>query len=364
VASVEIVALSKRFDSDSMAVDNVSMEIEDGEFLVLLGPSGCGKTTLLRMIAGLEEPTSGEILIGDRPVAGVPAKDRDIAMVFQNYALYPHMRIEKNITLGLKIRKTAPPVISERLGQASQFLRISEYLRRFPRQLSGGQQQRSAVARAVVREPAVLLMDEPLSNLDARLRVQTRTELIQLHRRTNATIIYVTHDQSEAMTMGTRVAVMLNGKVQQCGGPLEVYRHPVNLFVASFLGSPEMNVLPAQVMDQNGKKGIVSGGFHLSITAAQSELVETNGGREFLLGIRSEHLRLADGPGGSATVQAQVEFVEPLGSSTLVYSRVGDQRVVGQISPDVELESGQMIVWDVSFAGTHLFDKISGAALW
>jgi len=247
MADVTITNVHKFFDGVH-AVNDVSLQIHDREFLVLLGPSGCGKTTLLRMIAGLEAPSAGEIRIGGRLVNFVPPKDRDVAMVFQNYALYPHMDVTDNITLGLRLRHTSKADISRRLDAAMIWLRLDGLLQRMPRQLSGGQQQRVALGRSVVREPLVFLMDEPLSNLDARLRVHTRTELIKLHRRLGATIAYVTHDQSEAMTMATRVAIMRDGVLQQCDTPLAVYRHPANKYVAAFMGNPEMNFLPATVL--------------------------------------------------------------------------------------------------------------------
>jgi multiple sugar transport system ATP-binding protein len=242
MAEVRIQRIVKEF-GPVRAVNDVSLTIHDKEFLVLLGPSGCGKTTLLRMIAGLEEPTAGEIFIDDKLVNFTAPKDRDIAMVFQNYALYPHMDVTSNIALGLKLHNTPKQIITARLNEAADWLQLTPLLKRYPRQLSGGQQQRVALGRSVVREPKVFLMDEPLSNLDARLRVNMRTELIKLHRQLGATIVYVTHDQSEAMTMATRVAIMRNGVIQQLAPPLEVYRHPANKYVATFMGNPEMNFI-------------------------------------------------------------------------------------------------------------------------
>jgi multiple sugar transport system ATP-binding protein len=364
VASVEVKQVTKRFGNHPPAVDDVSLSIEDGEFLVLLGPSGCGKTTLLRIIAGLEDVTSGEILIAGRKMNGVMPKDRDIAMVFQHYALYPHMRVDANITMCLKLRKTPAGVISERVESTSSFLRIKELLRRYPRQLSGGQQQRTAVARALVREPAVLLMDEPLSNLDARLRVQTRTELIQLHRRTHGTIVYVTHDQSEAMTMGTRVAVMRDGQVQQCASPLEVYRHPVNLFVARFLGSPEINVLEASLRRTDGGWTAEGNGWSVPVVAQEAENAKARGAEDVLVGIRAEDLSLASEGDSAPLITSTLEFVEPLGHVTLAYTSVNGQRLVGQFSPDAQVAPGATVEWRVNTSQVHAFDKTTESALW
>ena len=253
MTNVAVDHVSKVFPGDVRAVDEVTLDVEDREFLALLGPSGCGKTTLLRLIAGLETPTSGEIRIGDRVVNDTPPKDRDVAMVFQNYALYPHWSVADNITLGLRTRRLPKPAIAQRLADGAAVLNLSALLRRLPRQLSGGQQQRVALGRAMVREPKVFLLDEPLSNLDARLRLHMRTELIKLHRRMETTTVYVTHDQGEAMAMATRVAVMRDGAIEQVGPPMEVYRNPINRYVAGFMGNPEMNFIDGTVTQGRGR---------------------------------------------------------------------------------------------------------------
>ncbi|MGN0853990.1 MAG: ABC transporter ATP-binding protein [Kiritimatiellia bacterium] len=279
---------------DAPAVEDFSLTIRDGEFLVLVGPSGCGKSTTLRMVAGLETPTSGTIRIGDRDVTDLPPKDRDIAMVFQNYALYPHMTVEENMAFGLVLRKTPRAEIARRVTAAAESLGLVPYLKRLPKALSGGQRQRVALGRAIVREPAVFLFDEPLSNLDAKMRVEMRAEIIRLHQRLKATMIYVTHDQTEAMTMGERIVVMQAGRIQQVAPPLEIYRHPANPFVGGFIGTPPMNLFP---------KGTLS--------------------PERVVGLRPEHLTLTPAV-PAAGLKATVDFVEPLGNETLVHVLVGD----------------------------------------
>ena len=282
--------------ADLPVIHGISAEVADGEFLVMVGPSGCGKSTLLRMVAGLETVTSGEISIGDRVVNLVEPKDRDIAMVFQNYALYPHMSVRENMAYGLKIRRLPAAEIDTRVKRAAEILELGPYLDRKPRELSGGQRQRVAMGRAIVREPAVFLFDEPLSNLDAKLRVQMRAELQALHRRLATTSLYVTHDQVEAMTLAQRMIVMNAGRAEQIGAPLEVYARPATTFVAGFIGSPPMNLIPAQ-----------------------------RNGRDILLGVRPEHLEPCSP--GEAMMTVDVDLVEPLGSDTLVYGRIGEQPV-------------------------------------
>src|SRR5688500_16342124 len=269
MSQVTLRSLVKRFSEDVVAVNNVNLAIDDKEFVVFVGPSGCGKTTTLRMVAGLEDISQGNIMIGDRVVNDVPPKDRNIAMVFQNYALYPHMSVYRNMAFSLKLRKTPKTEIDRRVKAAADILGIGELLERKPKQLSGGQRQRVAVGRAIVRDPEVFLFDEPLSNLDAKLRVNMRAELIKLHERLNATMIYVTHDQVEAMTMGDRIVVMRNGFIQQVGSPMEVYNEPVNQFVAGFIGSPPMNFLNARLVQNNGSYGIELNGTQLPLSSAQ-----------------------------------------------------------------------------------------------
>lgn len=282
---------------DTPAVADFTLDVRDGEFLVLVGPSGCGKSTSLRMVAGLETPTSGRISIGGRDVTNLPPKDRDIAMVFQNYALYPHMTVAENLSFGLKLRRFPKDEIARRVKDAAETLGLTQYLNRLPKALSGGQRQRVALGRAIVREPAVFLFDEPLSNLDAKMRVEMRAEIIRLHNRLGATMIYVTHDQIEAMTMGERIVVMSGGRIQQVAPPLEVYERPANPFVAGFIGTPPMNLFPAGTLDQ-GKT----------------------------VGLRPEHIAIAPDGGveKGGVITAKVDFVEPLGSETLVHVLVGD----------------------------------------
>jgi ABC-type sugar transport system ATPase subunit len=321
--------VTKEFPGGTVAVRDLSLEIADGEFMIFVGPSGCGKTTALRMVAGLEKITSGTIAIGDRVINEVSPRDRDIAMVFQNYALYPHMTVQRNLAFGLKERKTPKAEIERRVAEVAAMLGIDDLLRRRPAQLSGGQRQRVAMGRALVREPKAFLMDEPLSNLDAKLRVQVRGDLKRLHQRLGITTIYVTHDQVEAMTLGDRVAVLSNGVLQQLGSPQDVYDHPANLFVAGFIGSPPMNLLRAEA-----KGGVASAGdLVLPIEGLPDG--------EVVLGLRPEHLRPASD--GQPSTEFQVEVVEPLGdgvivhgtvSGTLVSAPSGDDEVLPRLASD------------------------------
>ena len=318
MAGVRLDLVSKRFDDGQPAVDAVSIDIKDGEFAVLVGPSGCGKTTLLRLSAGLEWPSVGRITIGDREVTDLPAKDRDIAMVFQNYALYPHLSVRENIGFALRMRRVARDQIASRVDVVAESLEIGDYLERKPAQLSGGQRQRVALARAIVREPSVFLFDEPLSNLDAQVRANTRAELVRLHRRLGTTMIYVTHDQVEAMSMAQRVAVMNRGRVEQFAPPLDVYRAPSTLFVASFVGSPTINRFSGAVLAADGRMRF-EGAFTLSVSSSPQESA--------ILGVRPENLhivRLGDGP------DATVTLIEPLGPETLVHVRLhsGEEPIV------------------------------------
>lgn len=363
MADVSIRQVNKFF-GNVRAVNDVSLDIHDGEFLVLLGPSGCGKTTLLRMIAGLESPTSGEIVIGDRLVNFVPPKDRDIAMVFQNYALYPHMDVEDNIILGLRLHHTPRPAIKERLTAAASWLQLDSLLDRTPRQLSGGQQQRVALGRSVVREPKVFLMDEPLSNLDARLRVQMRTELIKLHRRLQATIVYVTHDQSEAMTMATRVAIMREGVLQQCDAPLHVYRHPANKYVAAFMGNPEMNFLRAVIERDGDDLLFVGESFRIPVPQPRRAAMEAFGGRDVWLGIRPEAITLERTNGQVGLVNALVDVVSPMGGNTLIYALFGEETVVADVPSEIEPTVGDRVAMRFDPGRLHAFDQQTERALW
>ncbi|MDI3298735.1 MAG: ABC transporter ATP-binding protein [Bacillota bacterium] len=365
MARVELRHVTKRFGPVE-AVRDVDLRVEDGEFMVLVGPSGCGKSTLLRMIAGLEEASEGEIWIGDRLVNELPPKDRDVAMVFQNYALYPHMNVYENMAFGLRMRKVPRQQIDRRVREVAESLGLAELLQRRPRELSGGQRQRVALGRAIVREPQVFLMDEPLSNLDAQLRVQTRTELIRLHQRLGTTTIYVTHDQVEAMTMGNRIAVLHHGRVQQVATPVELYDHPANMFVAGFIGSPQMNFVRGRIeRDEEGVR-FRSSGLDVRLPARLAELPGLRHGREMVLGVRPEHVltepeRVA-ALAGSA-FQAVVEVIEPLGAESYLHLAAGDDRLTARTRPDLRYRVGEPLRAAVEPERVHLFDPDSQEAL-
>jgi multiple sugar transport system ATP-binding protein len=332
MASITFEHVTKRFD-ETVAVADLSIDVADGEFLVLVGPSGCGKTTALRMLAGLEDITSGRIMIGDRVVNNVAPGGRDVAMVFQSYALYPHMTVYDNLAFSLRNYKVPKPEIERRVRQTADILELGELLKRKPRQLSGGQRQRVALGRAIVREPKAFLMDEPLSNLDAALRVQTRAEILRLQKRLGTTTIYVTHDQIEAMTMGDRIAVMNKGELQQLGTPEEVYEHPANTFVARFIGSPAMNMLPSSEL------GV--------------------GGTGQLAGFRPEHVQLGNGRSGAGHLDASVEVVEYLGDEQLAHVRLGDHELVVKLPVEPRLRAGERETFSVPLDKVLLFDEES-----
>lgn len=368
MANVTLRDLTKSF-KNVLAVNNVNLEIHDKEFLVLVGPSGCGKTTALRLVAGLEEATSGEILIGDRVVNDVSPKDRDIAMVFQNYALYPHMSVYDNMAFGLKLRKVPKDEIRRRVEEAANLLGLKDLLNRKPKQLSGGQRQRVALGRAIVREPKVFLMDEPLSNLDAKLRVQTRAELIKLHRRLGITTIYVTHDQVEAMTMGDRIAVMKDGVVQQLDTPLGLYHNPANMFVAGFIGTPSMNFLDAQLVP-NGSGAVVDAGtFKVKVPEDKYDAVKGHIGKPVTFGVRPEdifdkNLKIPIEATPENTVQALVDVMEPMGSIITAYLTVGEHSLVATLDADTKARELQSIDLVLDMDRTHVFDKETEAALY
>jgi multiple sugar transport system ATP-binding protein len=350
--------VTKRF-GPVVAVDDFTLEVEDQEFLVLLGPSGCGKTTALRVVAGLEEPSSGRILIGDRQMNGVPAKHRDIAMVFQNYALYPHMSVYDNLAFGLRLRRIPRRERDEMVREAAHTLGLQDLLRRKPAELSGGQRQRVALGRAIVRQPSAFLMDEPLSNLDAKLRVQTRSELIKLHRRLQGTFIYVTHDQLEAMTMGSRIAVMNEGALQQVGPPQEVYDRPANVFVAAFIGSPAMNFFEARIERRDGQATAVAEDAEFELLPEQAAAVARCGGDNVILGVRPEHLDLvlADADG---CLQATVDTVESLGHEQHVTFSQASRILVARLSPEYRLRVGEQVRLRTSPQHVHLFVPADG----
>jgi multiple sugar transport system ATP-binding protein len=381
LAGVAFRNISKVFGKDVKAVDNLNLEIRDQEFMVLVGPSGCGKTTALRMIAGLEEATDGDIMIGDIRVNDVPPKDRDIAMVFQNYALYPHMNVYDNIAFGLRLRelkgffwqvshmgeaKAIKEDIDKRVKEVARMLDIDKYLHRRPKELSGGQRQRVALARAIVRKPKVFLMDEPLSNLDAKLRVQTRAELIQLHRRLGITTIYVTHDQVEAMTMGQRIAIMKDGVLQQCDTPKQVYDHPVNKFVAGFIGSPPMNFVPAKITGAAGAAFVDADDFKFPIPAGHA--AEAYIGKAVTLGLRPEeifdanlesHVKAND----RNTLEAKVDVLEPLGHEYVAYLAVGKHRVIASIDKETKIKEAEVAKFVVNLDALHIFDNDTDQAV-
>jgi len=354
MASVEIEALQKNYGGVPVLRD-IHLSVQDREFLVFVGPSGCGKSTLLRLIAGLESVSDGQIRIDGVVVNDIPAKQRDIAMVFQNYALYPHMSVFDNMAFSLKLRQLPRDEIRRRVGEAAEILNLGEFLKRKPSQLSGGQRQRVAMGRAIVRSPKVFLFDEPLSNLDAKLRVQMRSEIRALHARLQATIIYVTHDQVEAMTMADRIVVMNQGRIEQVGQPLDLYDRPQNLFVAGFIGSPAMNSFPAQLVRDGDRVCVRAGSMVLPLDRP----VERPEGTEIVCGLRPEHLA----PAESGTIAGRVVTVEPTGSQTFVTFDLGGQQVVACISERHAMREGDVVAWRADPAKILLFDKATGARL-
>jgi multiple sugar transport system ATP-binding protein len=362
MATVTFDHVTKKY-GDVVAVDDFNLEIADGEFMVFVGPSGCGKTTSLRMIAGLEDITEGEVKIADRVVNDVPPKDRDIAMVFQSYALYPHMSVYDNLAFGLKLRKVAKKEIDRRVKEAAETIQLTSLLQRKPKELSGGQRQRVALGRAIVREPAVFLMDEPLSNLDAKLRVQTRAEIARLHQRLKTTIVYVTHDQVEAMTMGQRIAVMSQAKLQQVGPPQELYDHPLNKFVAGFIGSPSMNFLPVQMSGTGENVELKADGLTVSLPPSFRAAVGATTGGTLTLGIRPEHLDVVPSGGQEATAQAKADVVEYLGNEELLHVIVAGVDIVAVVSAERNVRPGDVVTLHIPLDKIHLFDGTSEASL-
>jgi multiple sugar transport system ATP-binding protein len=352
MADLKIADVRKNYGTLEV-IHGVSFDVTDGEFVVLVGPSGCGKSTLLRMIAGLEDITDGEISIGNRVVNDLRPKDRDIAMVFQNYALYPHMTVAKNMGFSLKLRYENKKVIDRKVKEAAAILGLSPYLDRLPRQLSGGQRQRVAMGRAIVRSPQVFLFDEPLSNLDAKLRVQMRTEIKDLHQRLRTTTIYVTHDQIEAMTMADKIVVLRDGLIEQVGSPLELYDRPANMFVASFIGSPAMNIIGGEIVEHDNRLSFVApGGIHVPLAGANN----LNPGDKVNYGIRPESFSLAaDG------IIAEILLTEPTGAETQVHMKVGGVDMIGVFRERVRATRGEKVHVAIDLASTHLFDASTGA---
>jgi multiple sugar transport system ATP-binding protein len=363
MARVAMRSLNKNYD-DVRAVIDVNLDIKDQEFVVLVGPSGCGKTTTLRMVAGLESITSGQISIDEKVVNDLPPMDRDIAMVFQNYALYPHMSVYDNMAFGLKMRKFDKPEIAKRVQEAAEILGIEQLLHRKPRQLSGGQRQRVALGRAIVRHPQVFLFDEPLSNLDAKLRVQMRVELKKLHERLGTTAIYVTHDQVEAMTLGDRVVVMKDGLVQQVGDPMELYNEPANRFVAGFIGSPAMNFIGVRLARENGALWAETDGMKVKVPEQVAPRLGAHAGKEVTLGVRPEDLRIAgEGDGVDLTFAANVEVVERLGSEILLDVAVGSETMVASVEPTATAKVHETLRLALNPRRVHFFDNDTEAAI-
>jgi multiple sugar transport system ATP-binding protein len=361
MATVTFDGVWKKF-GEVVAVNDLNLEIHDGEFMVLVGPSGCGKTTSLRMIAGLEEISEGTLSIGDRVVNHVAPKDRDIAMVFQSYALYPHMTVRDNMAFGLKLRKTPKDEIERRVHEAAAMLSCENLLDRKPRELSGGQRQRVALGRAIVREPAVFLMDEPLSNLDAKLRVQTRAEIARLHQRLGTTTVYVTHDQVEAMTMGQRIAVMSEARLQQVGSPQELYDHPDNRFVAGFIGSPSMNFLEVGVTRSGDAVQLKGDGIDIPLPDRYRAGFATFSGDKLTVGVRPEHLDVNVAP-PSGSLSGNADVVEYLGNEELIHLSVGGHDIVALIGSEHRVRPGDDLTLNISLEKVHLFDPESTLAL-
>ncbi len=367
MSRIQVEGLTKRF-GEVAAVDRVSLDISHGDFLVLLGPSGCGKSTLLRMIAGLIEPSNGRVLLDGRDVTFAPPRERDMAMVFQSYALYPHLTVERNIGFPLRSRRRPRAEIRQKVHEVAELLDLADLLDRRPRELSGGQRQRVAVGRALVRDPGAFLMDEPLSNLDAKLRTATRGQLRALHHRLGSTIVYVTHDQVEAMTMATRVALLNAGRLEQVGTPTDVYDEPASVFVAGFLGSPAMNLIPARIESRAGRVQALAPGVEVPLWAADDQPA-----REVTLGVRPEHLIRVPPASGSPTSQspasqspmfrAVVEMVENLGGEEVAQCVVGDARLLARGPRPLGLRPGEPVVFDIPANRVHLFDRASGRRL-
>ena len=365
MAKVELKHVGKIYDGNVHAVKDSNITIEDREFCVFVGPSGCGKSTTLRMIAGLEDISEGELWIDGELMNDVPPKDRNIAMVFQNYALYPHMSVFDNMAFGLKIRKIDKAEIQRRVDEAARILDLTQYLERKPKALSGGQRQRVAVGRAIVRNPKVFLFDEPLSNLDAKLRVTMRAEISDLHHRLQSTMIYVTHDQIEAMTMGTKIVVMrgtdagdeMAGRIQQIGAPLYLYNHPINKFVAGFIGTPPMNFMNVKIIEKDGKVLADEGSFVLTPTAEQQKALKAHVGKEVSFGIRPEDLKYLQAPAAENNMQLKVTNKEPLGADTHVFLQSKEQSIVARVPPEYDFQLGDTVNFAPDMEKAKFFGK-------
>ena len=355
MANIRLTELVKEFGS-TVAVKGISLDVENGEFLIIVGPSGCGKTTTLNMISGLETPTTGEIMIGDRVVNDVEPGDRGLGMVFQDLALFPHMSVFENIAFGLRVQKMEDQEVQERVRAAADAMHILPLLYKRPNQCSGGESQRVALARTIVNNPDVFLMDEPLSSLDAKLRVDMRTELKRLHDRLKATFVYVTHDQAEAMTMADRIVVMNGGKVEQVGSPLDIYDTPMTQFVAGFFGMPTMNFLEGVLTSSNGGPIFKSGSLEISLPEESTQNIKDN---KVVLGIRSEHVNVSDG-----ALRGQARIIEPLGDASLVYFEFGEEEeLVAKVSPELRVSPGDQLMFSLQASHCHLFDQSDGHRL-
>lgn len=366
MAKVVLKNICKIYDGTVKAVNNFNLEINDHEFIVFVGPSGCGKSTTLRMIAGLEEISSGELYIGDKLSNDISPKDRDIAMVFQNYALYPHMTVFDNMAFGLKLRKFSKDEIKKRVTEAAEILDISHLLDRKPKALSGGQRQRVALGRAIVRDPKVFLLDEPLSNLDAKLRTQMRTEITKLHQKLNTTFIYVTHDQTEAMTMGDRIVVMKDGVIQQIDTPQNLYNKPCNDFVASFIGTPSMNFIDAMLIKENGVYMLLFNDYKIALPDSKNKdnVLESYVNQDVLIGIRPESIQVDKNTVESySKFKAEVEITELMGSETYLYLKVDKNSIISKVKSDTTAKSGDIIDVYIDTSKIHIFNKDNGKTI-
>lgn len=361
MADVKLKNICKSYDGKTNVVTDVNLDIKDKEFLVLVGPSGCGKSTTLRMIAGLEEITSGELYIDDNLMNEVPPKDRDIAMVFQNYALYPHMTVFENMAFGLKLRKHKKEDINERVNYAADILGLNEYLNRKPKALSGGQRQRVAVGRSIVRKPKVFLFDEPLSNLDAKLRVQMRTEISKLHHKLEATMVYVTHDQTEAMTMGDRIVVMKDGFVNQIDNPMDLYNYPVNKFVAGFIGSPAMNFIDGKIISESGIFFLSSDeSLKIPLLKKQTEKLKEYINKEVTIGIRPENISISENDNENQfEIKTTLDVVEPMGNETIVYFNLSNNQIIARVQSEERLGTNSNYYLYINLEKLHLFETNS-----
>ena len=359
MASITLSNIKKTYEDGITVIDNLNLEIKDKEFIILVGPSGCGKSTTLRMIAGLEEITDGELKIGDKVVNNVSPKDRDIAMVFQSYALYPHMSVYKNMAFGLRNRKVPKDVIDKKVIAAAKMLDIENYLNRKPRALSGGQRQRVALGRAMVREPSVFLLDEPLSNLDAKLRTEMRSRISMLHKELKTTFVYVTHDQTEAMTMGDRIVVMKDGVVQQFDTPQMLYNKPINMFVAGFIGSPQMNFIDCKVEKKKDNFTLLFGDYVISLPSSMNDYLIMYENKEVVLGVRPENLSITEDKDETNTFDLYVDIAEMTGADYYLYGSLNGKKIIANISSNKLITANKKYKFKIDIDRIHIFDKIN-----